>query len=103
HKILLSKLSWFGIRGTALNLFSSYLQNRKHLTKVKNEFSGVLGIDIGVPQGSVLGPLFFLLFLENFDTCSDSKFIKFADTTIMIRSNSLPALNAKIQEVFSSV
>ena len=68
HSILLEKLDRYGIRGTALKWFESYLQNRKLRTKCiagssgKIEYSNVYNIEYGTPQGSCLGPLLFLIF-----------------------------------------
>ena len=61
HGILLLKMEKYGIRGQALNLFKSYLQNRRHSVKINNTKSSFLTLNIGVPQGSVLGPLLFFI------------------------------------------
>ena len=61
HDILLQKLEVYGIRGTSLKLFESYLKNRYQFVKLDNEKSEVSLVEYGVPQGSILGPLLFLL------------------------------------------
>ena len=61
HEILLRKLDYYGIRGTALNWFKSYLCNRSQCVSIDGQLSDELNITHGVPQGSVLGPLLFLL------------------------------------------
>ena len=61
HSKLLSKLHNYGIRGNALELIKSYLSDRKQYVKVLDEESSEVNVIYGVPQGSVLGPLLFLL------------------------------------------
>ena len=62
HQILLDKLEHYGIRGHALELFKSYLYNRKQYVHIEKCKSQTRPISCEVAQGSVLGPLFFLLF-----------------------------------------
>ena len=65
HKILLSKLDHYGIRGIEKQWFRSYLSNRSQFVSILNSKSKLKAILHGVPQGSVLGPLLFLLY-QNF-------------------------------------
>ena len=65
HSILLNKLESYGVRGPANSLIKSYLNNRKQYTQVNSLKSNTKTIDCGVPQGSVLGPLFFLIYLND--------------------------------------
>ena len=82
HKILLSKLEHYGIRGNALGLFQSYLTNRMQFVSIRGKDSYPLGITCGVSQGSVLGPLIFLLFINDLPNASKHlKFYFFADDT----------------------
>ena len=87
HSILLNKLEHYGIRGTALDFFQSYLTNRQQFTIVNGEKSELLTVICGVPQGSTLGPLLFLLYIN--DLASASKFFVslFADDTGLILSH----------------
>ena len=65
HKILLSKLGCYGIRGLALSWFQSYLSNRKQIFKVNNSLSTFQNITCGIPQGSNLGPLLFTIYIND--------------------------------------
>ena len=63
HNLLLEKLEHYGIRGNALNLIKSYLSDRKQFVSLNGIRSSMQDIKIGVPQGSVLGPLLFLIYI----------------------------------------
>ena len=71
HNILLHKLYHYGVRGITHKLISSYLSNRKQFVYYDNEcHSAVEDISVGVPQGSVLDPLFFILYVNDFISCA---------------------------------
>ena len=85
--ILLKKLTRYGITGNSLNFLSSYLTNRKHKLKYKGFTSGSQDVTCGVPQGSVLGPLLFLLYINDLSSvCQQGKFLLFADDTAVLYS-----------------
>ena len=82
HKIVLDKLEHYGIRGNALKWFQSYLSGRTQYVTVNGHVSDPLPISSGVPQGSVLGPLLFLIYVNDLPNVSKvMQFYLFADST----------------------
>ena len=82
HSILLKKLEHYGIRGVTLDWFSSYLSERKQYVSINGHSSEKLAISCGVPQGSVLGPLLFLIYINDLPNVSKYlSFFLFADDT----------------------
>ena len=95
HKILLAKLNHYGIRGVSNDWFKSYLSNRNQYVSIYGYESGLAAINYRVPHGSALGPLLFLLYINDLDQAI--KFCKVHhlgdDTKLLCLSNSIKKLN----------
>jgi hypothetical protein len=105
HDILLGKLEHYGIRGIVLSWFRSYLQCRKQYVCMNGTSSIPQTISCGVPQGSILGPLLFILYVNDIANCSNIlRFILFADDTNLFYSNKnivelMYILNTELQKL----
>ena len=91
HNILIGKLSHYGIRGTANKWFSSYLTNRSQYVSILGFDSPCEKVNHGVPQGSVLGPLLFLIYINDLhNAIKYSKVYHFADDTNLLNISKSP-------------
>ena len=89
HTILLAKLDKYGIRGSELSWFESYLTERKEFVSINGKNSLLTAVTLGVPQGSILGPLLFLLYINDLPLVSKLFALLFADDTTLFASSTL--------------
>jgi len=98
HEILIAKLENYGIKGNNLNWFKSYLKNRKQFIRVENISTDFQEIVCGVPQGSILGPLLFLIYINDLKDASNIlNSIMLADDTNLFYSH------RNIENLFSTM
>ena len=107
HSILINKLHFYGIRGLPLSWFRSYLNNRVQYVSIGSSKSSEKYIKIGVPQGSILGPILFLIFINDLPRVSNElSYTLFADDTTLTYSHSnypylLNSLNVELELINS--
>jgi hypothetical protein len=105
HNILIYKLNKYGIQGTALSWFKSYLTNRSQVVTINNTVSSTKPINIGVPQGTILGPILFLIFVNDISNhVLNSSINIYADDVVLYYShNDITLLRDSLQNSLNSV
>ena len=99
HKRLLLKLSNYGIRGNAYDLLKSYLTNRYQYVRINNNLSTLKQIKYGVLQGSILGPLLYIIYVNDFSNainCNSKLYTD--DTCLIIKKKSIESIHLSINE-----
>ena len=99
------KLKLYHFSETSITLFESYLSNRKQLVKFGNTVSNVLPVISGVPEGSILGPLLFLLYANEIPCCVEHKNIDMYadDTTLYACETTVESIQSKLQADLKNV
>jgi len=105
HTALIRKLEYYGIRGIANNWFRSYLTDRKQFMEFKSCKSEDQSIECGVPQGSILGPILFIIFINDLHKASSLNIISFADDTTVYTSGNninetIRTTNIELEKIF---
>ena len=95
---MLAKLNFYGLEGKELNWFKSYLENRRQYCKVNGKVSKTEVVNCGVPQGSCLGPLLFLVYINDLPNCLEKSNVSMYadDTCLYYSSDSADAMNHAI-------
>ena len=87
HDILLQKLGFYGIKGDELILFQSCRENRMQACNVNGQMSSIKPISCGVPQGSILGPLLFIIYMKELPSCvKETEITMYADDTSLYKA-----------------
>ena len=99
HEILIYKLKLYHFSNNSSQLFESYVSNRRQMVKVGNVQSDMLTVKSGVPQGSILGPLLFLLYINDITfTCQEINLDVYADDSTLYESGfDLVEIHNKLQ------
>ena len=105
HKIFLQKLACYGINGSSLKLIESYLKDRSQCCSVNGQLSSMKSIVCGVPQGSIIGPLLFIIYMNDLPQyVSDIDLTMFADDTSFARTfKSLGEIRTELIPAFSKI
>ena len=105
HEIFLHKLYLYGIKGIALNWFRSYISNRGQYCQVNDHLSHSLQMVCGIPQGSILGPLLFLIYVNDLPNCLKyTRCNMFADATqIDTSSNNIDSIANTLNEDLANI
>ena len=96
HQGLLAKLSQIGVEGMFYDTIKSYISDRRQIVVVDGEKSDITDIKAGIPQGSRLGPLLFIIYMNDIINDIESDILIFADDTSLLASGNDPAETADI-------
>ena len=103
HEILLKKLSIIGFSDHIVKWFQSYLSNHKFTIYLENSFSQVSSILCGVPHGSILGPLLFLIYLNDMPMAVKCDFLYVNDTCLVFQSKNVKDIEKQLNKDFANM
>ena len=104
HKLLLEKMYYIGFSNEVILWFRSYLSNRKFIVNIKDKYSSPGAVTCGVPQGSILGPLLFLLYVNDMKQAIKSELLLYADDScILMQHKDVKVIEEQLNRDFSSV
>ena len=102
--LLILKLQKYGVEGTVLQWFRSYLENREQIVKFNDCYSEKMTIKHGIPQGSVLAPILFLLYINDISNyCKKCKLKLFADDTMLYVTGKVEDIESKLNEDLKNI
>ena len=104
HDVLLQNLYAIGFSKHAVSLFQSYLSNRSFLVNLGNNFSQPASVSCGVPQGSILGPLLFLIYVNDMSQAVKCDLFLYADDTCLVcQHKDINKIENQLNEGFSNI
>ncbi len=104
HEIFFSKMIFLGFSEATISWYRSYLTNRTFLVNVENDFSSPGDLSCGVPQGSILGPLIFLLYVNDMSNSVDCDLLLYADDSCLVFTGSyVKTIETNLNRNFNSL
>ena len=103
HDIRINKMEFLGLSKDVVSWFKSYLLNRKTIVNLKSSFSEPGHLSCGVPQGSILGPLLFLLYINDIPQAVNCELLLYVDTCLIFQHKDVKVIEKQLNGNFSSI